>query len=176
MDVISCTVGGATFREHVSEEHTGQLLHHMLVFSVSYAIYVSAAEVGIMYIAVVKCPNETLDLCEDALGTNAEAPVSWAHKYDPAPPQFTDRETRRTIVERHPFWLTVNSQVKDHGAFPPLKLFKHGAQSLYSKTKGGVDGSAQARSILRSSTSSFAWEQKLVSQTIQTLAVNAFIA
>ena len=59
---------------------------------------------------------------------------------------------------------------------PPLKRYKHSSQSLYSKTKGGVDGATQERAMLRSSTSHFKWEQKLISQTIKTLAINGFIA
>lgn len=103
VDIITCTVGDATFREYVPEEHTGQLLHQMLVLSVNYVIYVSAAEVGIMYIVVMKCSDETLDVCRTALRNNTDAAVSWAHRDDPAPPQFADRESRRTIAERQSF-------------------------------------------------------------------------
>ena len=39
-----------------------------------------------------------------------------------------------------------------------------------------MDRSTQARVILRSSTSSFQWEQKIVSQMLKTIAINAFIA
>lgn len=44
------------------------------------------------------------------------------------------------------------------------------------KRKRDVDGSAKQRSIQRSSKSSCAWEQKAVSQTLDTLAVKPFIA
>ncbi len=72
------------------------------------------------------------------------------------------------------FWSSFRSKVLQEGPTQPLKLFKHGSQSIYSKTKGGVDGTAQARAILRCSTSSLSWEQKMVSQILETLAVNAF--
>ena len=175
-DVVTCTVGDAAFREYIPECHMGQILHQMVVLSVNLVVYVSAAEVGIMYIVVVRCTNSALKLCESALRRGAEKAVSWAHKEDPVLPQFADPASTHTLLGRLSFWQKVNSHVKEHDAFLPLKLFRHGTQSLYSKTKCGVDGSAQARAILRSSTSSLKWEQKIVSQTIKTLAINAFIA
>jgi hypothetical protein len=39
-----------------------------------------------------------------------------------------------------------------------------------------VDGSAQARAIMRSTTISPQWEQNIVTQTFKTLAVNSFVA
>ena len=176
MEIVCCNVGDATFREYVPEEHVGQILHQMVVLSVNYVVYVSASEGGIMYIVVVHAPRETLNVCEIALRSRASAVVAWAHEEDPIPPEFVDLATKRILKERIGFWQLVNNYVTKKGSFLPLKLFKHGSQSLYSKTKGGVDGSAQARAILRSSTSSLKWEQKIVSQTIKTLAVNSFIA
>ena len=176
MDIICCTLGDAVSLEHVPEEHVGQVLHQMVVMSVNYVVYVSAAESSIMYIAVVYAPQEMLTACEIALRAKASAAVSWAYEEHLIPPSFVDSATKKLLKDRLVFWKLVNDYVKEKGAFPPLKLFKHGAQSLYSKTKGGIDGSAQARAVLRSSTSSLRWEQKIVCQTMKTLAVNAFIA
>jgi hypothetical protein len=92
-------------------------------------------------------------------------------------PEMPDPELRKIAESRICFWRLVNKHVRDSDAFyPPVKHFRHGMQSLYSKTKGGVDGSAQAKAILRSPTSSFKREQKIVSQLMKTLCVNAFIA
>ena len=106
----------------------------------------------------------------------ALATVSWAHEQDPLLPLFTGTTPRRYLKSKLPFWLIVNTYIKEKGPLSPLKLFKHDSQSLYSKTKGRVDGSAQARAILQSYTSSLKWEQKRVSQTIKPQAVNSFIA
>ena len=57
-----------------------------------------------------------------------------------------------------------------------FEAFQARCKCFYSKTKGGVDGSAQARAMLRSPSASFKWEQKVVGQTLKTLFVNAFIA
>jgi hypothetical protein len=60
--------------------------------------------------------------------------------------------------------------------YPPMRLFIYRIQSIFSRINGVVDGSAQARAILKSPTSSFKWKQKIVSQTLKTLSVNAFIS
>lgn len=61
-------------------------------------------------------------------------------------------ETNTTIVTREiiPFWRLVNDNFSSHGPLTLLKLFLHGSQRLYSKTKGEVDGSTQCRAIQRS--------------------------
>ena len=112
--------------------------------------------------------------CQTAGGVGpwAHGPVNMQETADP--PVLADTTTKLLLRSKKPFWMVINNDVKQHGPLPPIKVFKHGIQSLYSKTKGGVDGSAQARAILRSPTSSLRWEQKLVIQTIKTLAVNAF--
>lgn len=91
-------------------------------------------------------------------------------------PLFVPRENLDLLHSRWGFWKLVNRHVKTDGPFRPLKLFKHSTQSFYSKTKGGVDGATQQRAILRSATSHFAWEQKLVTQVLKTVCVNAFLA
>ena len=63
--------------------------------------------------------------------------MSWAHQADGKVPLFVDRESKRVIKEKISFWRNVEKVVIDTGPFAPLKLFKHGAQSLYSRTKGG---------------------------------------
>lgn len=175
-DVVTCTVGDQIFRDNIPKEHIGQLILQMMVLKVNFVLYVAASEIGIMYLVVAHCPEEILQECKESLIRGAKHAVAWAHEGDPKVPLFADRDSRISIEEHLPFWRTINGHVKEKGPFPPLKLFKHGSQSLYSKTKGGVDGSAQARSILRCSTSSLQWEQKLVSQTLKSIAVNAFIA
>ena len=68
----------------------------------------------------------------------------------------------------------MNEHVLTHGPLPPVKLFKSGLQTFYSKTKCGVDGVTQFRAVLRSPTSSPDWEHKVAIQTFKTLAINAF--
>lgn len=57
-----------------------------------------------------------------------------------------------------------------------LNCLNMGHKECIPKPKAGVGGSAQACAIIRSATSSFSWKQKLVSSTIKTLAVIAFLS
>lgn len=176
MDVKTCVVGDADFQNLIPREHCGQILQHAVVLSAEYVVYIAAGETGILYAAVVKVPTAVSEQCLVTLNLGAVQAVSWAHCSDASAPAFADSDSRRVIQERLSFWKVVNTCVKENGPLPPLKLFKHGSQSLYSKTKGGVDGGTQYRAILRSPSSVLNWEQKIVSQTLKNLAVNAFIA
>lgn len=64
----------------------------------------------------------------------------------------------------------ANTHIHNVGPFTPLKLFKQGSQSLYSKTKVGLDGATQLREILRILTGALKWEQKLVVETLKTVS------
>jgi hypothetical protein len=177
IDVTLCEIGDSRFKELVPESHVGQVLHQMIVLKCNYCLYVSAAETGILCIVVCYCADFVLRECERRLEEISGSLVSWAYTDANEVPEMPDPELRKIAESRICFWRLVNEHVRDSDAFyPPVKIFRHGMQSLYSKTKGGVDGSAQARAILRSPTSSFKWEQKIVSQTMKTLCVNAFIA
>ena len=177
VDVKVCRVGDITFRTLFPEAHIGQILHQMLVLRINHVMYVAAAETGITFIVIAYCDVHILSVCELALEQAAEDCVAWAQEESMSMPSIQDAELSKVIYSRLPFWRLVNSYVLENSAFyPPVKLFRHGVQTLYSKTKGGVDGSAQARAILRSPTSSLKWEQKVVTQTLKTLAVNAFVA
>lgn len=58
----------------------------------------------------------------------------------------------------------------------PIRLFRHGLQVWYSRTKGGVDGVPRYRAILRVSTTSLGCDQKVIMQTCKMLLSNAFIS
>jgi hypothetical protein len=138
---------------------------------------VSASETGILYVVICYCDDAVLRICLERLEAIVGSHVIWAHSEGEEVPQTADMELRKIALSRIPFWRLVDKHVHERDAFyPPVRLFRHGIQSIYSRTKGGVDGSAQARAILRSPTSSFKWEQKIVSQTLKTLSVNAFIS
>lgn len=88
-----------------------------------------------------------------------ECCVAWAHGPDPTIPLFAHKESRKIVEDNMSFWRVVNEHVKFHGPFTRIKLFKNGSQTLYSKTKGDVDGATQYRAILRSQTGVRKWEK-----------------
>lgn len=176
MELQRCTIGDENFIRLIPEEHIGQLLQQMVVLAVQYLLYVAASESGIAYVVLVQCTGTLLQECQQVLETACRETVAWLHEETVQFPSFVKGAVRRIIKTHLPLWKLVTNRVTGEAPFPPLKLFKHGVQLFYSKTKCGVDGSAQARAVLRSPVSSVAWEQKIVSQTLKTLAVNAFVA
>jgi hypothetical protein len=176
-DIIKCDLGDATFRQYVPEAHMAQVIQQMIVLSTLFAVYVSASETGIMFVLVIRGFQPRLDAWKQSLLSTDRPLVEWAHESATATvPGFADAGAKDLLESGVKFWRLINGNVLEHGPLPPVKVFKHGIQSLYSKTKGGVDGNAQARTIVRSTTISPKWEQKLVTQTFKTLAVNAFVS
>lgn len=69
----------------------------------------------------------------------------------------------------------VDVHVPSKSLLYPLKLFKNRAHYLYSKMKGGVDGSTQLREIIRAPTGDLKWENRIVDQTLKNVIVNALV-
>jgi hypothetical protein len=101
----------------------------------------------------------------------------WAYAETEEVPQIRDLELRKITQSRIPFWRLGDRHVHERDTFyPPVRLLRHGMRSIYSRSKGGVDGSTQARVYLGLPTSSFKFEQKIVSHTSKTFSVNALIS
>jgi hypothetical protein len=95
------------------------------------------------------CDYLVLDVCESILEDEAKHIVLWAHDETGEIPHTANAKLSNVFRLRFQFWKTINKHLHQHDAFyPPVKLFRHGTQSIYSKSKGGVEGSAQARAIL----------------------------
>ena len=99
------------------------------------------------------------------LQVNGNCLLSWAYDLPECFPTFLALDTKMTLKPRLHLWRAINMTCQNIQPFVPLKLFKHGVQCFYSKTKGGVDGSAQARVMMQSPSATFNWEQKVVGQT-----------
>jgi len=80
------------------------------------------------------------------------------------------------LNERRTFWNVLYKHVVEKGPLIPIKILKHSSQTLYSKTKGGVDGLTQFRNILNTPSSSLPWEQKMVIQCLKNLMISSFIS
>ena len=113
-----------------------------------------------------------------AIYTEKISPVlSWTHAETPSTQLLTGIQgTNRVISARLPFWRMVSKDITERGPFVHVHISKHGSQTLYNKTKGGVNGNAQMRAILRCSTDTLKWEQKVVTQILKSITVNAWVA
>lgn len=123
-----------------------------------------------------RCPQAVFDLGLSTMVSMAKPLVDWDYANPPTLPGYVDKACKDLILSKRKFWLIEDNYVTKNGCFPPLKLFKQAAQSFYSKVKAGVEGTTQKRAVLRSSTSHLIWEQKIVSQTIEFAAINAYFA
>lgn len=66
-------------------------------------------------------------------------------------PSIATHGKRRPIVSTMNVWRKINTHVVIHGSLlPPVHIFRHGLQVLYSKTKFLVDGFQQFHTGLRS--------------------------
>lgn len=66
--------------------------------------------------------------------------LEWLHKENFPIPLEADSDRKRVNSERLTCWKRFNYYVDRNGPFFTLKLFKHSTQSLFSPTKGDVDG------------------------------------
>jgi hypothetical protein len=153
-------------------------MQQMLVLNANFGLYACIAEAGMVCKVLLFCTQTILHHALGVLQETVMLLVQWAHEGthgSPIPP-CQDKSLKSTLQSKRAFWRVVNNYVLETGALRPVKLFKHGIQSFYSKTKGGVDGATQARALLRSQTSHMQWEPKLIVQVLKTVVVNAFIA
>lgn len=47
-------------------------------------------------------------------------------------------EDKCVLSSKLPVWRVINSPVILHVSFSTVKLFRHGSQAIYRKTKGGL--------------------------------------
>lgn len=174
--IVYCHVGDAIFHRHVPIDHVGQLLHQLVVLDVRHLVYVAATETGISYILIARVSDSIVNSCRLILHSTCDQIVKWIHVTPLVPPTFLSSASKKTIEKELKFWTALNTKVIQQGPMEPVKLFRHGTQMMYSKLKGGVDGATQFRAILRSSSTSVGWEQKIVMQTFKNLFVNSFVA
>lgn len=174
-DVFSVTVGYEKFVNKMPHDLGGQILQQALVLAVNHIVYVSASVTNILFICKIAVPPPICEAAFSMLYSKLHAVVDWAHQSDPKVSQSEESSSRRILSEKIQLWKLVNDHISEHGPFPHLKLFKHGSQSFYSKTEGGIDGAAQNRPTLKSSMVALRWEEKLVTQTIKSVVANAFL-
>lgn len=175
-EALFCDLGDEVCHKYVATEHLAQVVQQVTVLGAQFAVYIMASETGVLYTVVMRVSDAMKVVCLETLKRVSDPVVTWAQMADGSIPYFAPRGCFDILRSRWSFWKVVNEHVKANGPFRPLKLFKHAIQSFYSKTKGGVDGATQQRAILRSATSHLQWEQKLVSQVLKTVSINAFIA
>lgn len=113
-------------------------------------IYVMASESQILYAVLITVPQDLFDLVLITVGQFMVSHLSWIHE-TASPLSYLSEDEKNTIMTHLELWSCVNKQLIEEDPLVRLKAFRHSTQTVYSKTRGGVGGSAQARADLRSS-------------------------
>ena len=136
-----------------------------------------ASESQILYSVLTVCKVPMISALTAFWDGYVAPTLRWAHE-DPVGIQpITGKEDIDNIVKaRLPFWRLLRNDIKERVPFIPVRVFKQSSQTLYNKTKGGADGNAQMRAILRCPSDTLKWEQKVVTQVFKSITVNAWVA
>ena len=81
------------------------------------------------------------------------------------------------VDDANPFWDMVQNYIKDNGPLPPVYIFRHAYQVIYSSTKGGVDGSTRfsnEMSVERLTGIKFEFERKYILWCLIKVMQNGF--
>ena len=172
--ILQCEVGDDVWWTAVPQDHRAQVLHQMFVCSLNHALYVKATTTGIGYVVLVHANAEQLGIFGASLSCLEET-LGWAHQPETEVPSFVTGEDKEIISSHLRFWKMVNSHIKENGPSKPVLLYRHAAQALYSKTKGGLDGSSEYHAGFSPNAGALDFERKFVVRSIFTVLINAAI-
>lgn len=102
--------------------------------------------------------------------------VSWEYADVQVVRSFTATADIATMKSRLPFWSPLERHLTRKDPVRPARLFRHGIQVVYSRTKGGVDCGTQFRSEINSSSTAPEWEQKHMTFFFNTFIVHSYTA
>lgn len=101
----------------------------------SYSLYVSAEETGKLFSVLVQFPTDTISRTLDAMNKTVGAIVERAYEDKPKLLSFLSPAQKIILNARIHFWKAIDDRVSQSGCFPPLKPFKHAAQSYNLRQK-----------------------------------------
>lgn len=108
------------------------MLVQKVVMKLEFGLYVAAAETGLPYAVLIRITESVILRLDEMIISLCELLVNWIHEVEVSISIFFKGE-RDLLGRRYSFWTLIDKNIKNHGCFLPLKLFKHAAQSFYSK-------------------------------------------
>lgn len=63
-------------------------------------------------------------------------------------PTFADPDDKKLIKSKLPLKNAMNKHFIKKGSMHHVRVFRHATQTLYSKTKGGLDHASQFRTVM----------------------------
>lgn len=99
--LIRCEVGDDIFRKYVPKKHIAQVMHQIVVLGLRFAVYVAAAETGILYTVLIRSSETKRSTCRNALRDIACRVVAWAHEEtDSFPDSVNSQQVGRKEIMR----------------------------------------------------------------------------
>lgn len=179
--IVVENVGDPRWFESITEDHRAQVLHQMFVSGLKHFVYVRASMTDIIYCVLGRASDDAIDRFGRAVLSVGESLLSWAHPTGDTSevviPNWIDESDKRLLQSHLPFWRMVQEHVNRNGPLVPIETFKHAAQVLYCKTKGGVDKATFDVNKIRYPKSKLGFEAKYVTHLLyQACGLNACIA
>lgn len=119
---------------YIPTENHGQVLQQRIVLNVKVSVYVRESECSILYKVHVQADWTLVDILATHFRAVAKHDLGWLHKSQTVT-EFYLPEEKTKVFQKLLFWKMINTNMKPNGPLPPVKLFKHENQSLYSKTR-----------------------------------------
>lgn len=131
-----CSDKDPEFLRHIPHEHCVQLPNQDVDLRANFVAYASARETRSIFVHIAHFSTTILDLSTNAPFHSSKEVIAWALKDDLVIPSFVNIEVRNPLRKKLGFWRILNGHIKKICPLPSLKLFEHGSQCLYLKTKG----------------------------------------
>lgn len=174
-DLIICETRLDEFTQQILKEHAAQIIHQCFSCNMKWVFYIQATESQVMYVLLIACTTPLRTVFEEFYDTQITPALRWAHIEQVGTQLLTaDDEIKKLVSTRVPFWRMISNEISAKGPFVPVHIIKHASQTLYNKTKGGVDGNEKMRATLRCLKDTLKWEQKVVTEILKSVTVNTW--
>lgn len=143
-------VQNESLKDLIPKDRFFEMIHQMVVLDVDMCIYLFTAETGVLFRAVLYCPNSIKNEAEVALVQTSSGMVSWAHQGGSIQKDAAEDDAA-ALNSKHSFLHGLNELVKKEVPMQLVRKYRRSVQLVYSKVKGGVEGSTQYRACLKNS-------------------------
>jgi hypothetical protein len=185
-----CECGDTIWFQAVPPNYRAQVVQQSVVLGLDHILFTVANETDKIYRLIIQVSADQRRWYKEALTPYADACCRFAYETGIAPnvipPTYLPREDlglheedRQDAISHIPMWKALHGLLDEQPngqLLPPIKLFKHSYQSLYSRVKGGVDewtvifGNLDLNQHFK-----FDWDKQVAFRTICAGIVDSFL-
>ncbi|SPQ96822.1 unnamed protein product (mitochondrion) [Plasmodiophora brassicae] len=179
-EVVYVVVGDDKWFDVVPTEYRAQVIQQMIVTNLLSFVFVRACDGKSVYVVVGHMNADDAHAYLAELVDELKPVLQWAYSPASRPssarvPSWVPSDISAILSSHYRFWRMVYDHISANGPMKPVLLFKHAAQTLYSKTKGGVDGATDAVADIQFPSNNLCFERKLVLRSIYQVVSNACV-